>query len=293
MRGLVLFLFFLSLLTTGCGRNKESPLKISVNSWIGYTPLFYARAKGWLDPLNIKIVNVVSLSESVFIYQSGNSDALTGTQYEYQLLSGQGEPLIPLILFDYSNGGDLIMSNTSIDKLRASSTAITAYLEMDSINKLLLEYFIQNNQLQNKTINYINLDQGQIATLKNDYPAQPTLIVTYIPYDSQLSKHGFQTIASTKENPDLFIIDSLFTSRKTLNTHRNQFEALNTITAKALSALKKDPHEYYETVKPYLDHISYEDFTTGLDQIFWIHQDNTPALKKKMRAIGFPTRDLL
>ena len=110
MRRWVLILFLLSILTTGCERSREEPLKISVNSWIGYTPFFYAKAKGWLDPLNIKILNVVSLSESVYLYQSGNAHALTGTQYEYELLTNEDDSLIPIMLLDRSNGGDLIMS---------------------------------------------------------------------------------------------------------------------------------------------------------------------------------------
>lgn len=281
-----------ALLLSGCFHNKEEPLKLSVNSWIGYTPLFYAKAKGWLDPLDIKLLHVVSLNESLFLYKSANADAMTGTQYEFGLLSDD-DSTIAIMLFDRSNGGDLIMSNISEDALLKSKDRIRVYLEMDSVNQLLLEHFIKSRGLSRERLEYINRDQGKISVLKHKKNDPPTLIVTYTPYDSALRKHGFHTIASTKDDPELLVIDALFTTRDSYLNHQEQFKALDTLISRALLALKDDQKEYYRHVKAYLDDITYDEFSEALDQITWIHHDVSVPLKHLMQADGFPTRDLL
>lgn len=120
------FLIILIILITSCSFQNNKKLKISTSTWIGYSPLYYAKEKGWLEPLNIKLLNVVSLSENMYLYKAGNSDAYVGTQYEYSFLNK--ENLIPIIMFDKSNGGDIVMANYSIDDLLKIETKIDLYL---------------------------------------------------------------------------------------------------------------------------------------------------------------------
>jgi len=203
----------LLFLLTSCSSEKQEKLEISTTTWIGYSPLFYAKEKGWLKPLNIKLMHVSSLSENMYLYQAGNADAYVGTQYEYNMLIKKEPSLIPVMLFDRSNGGDVVMSNLSIEELQKSTEPINAYLEMDSVNSTLLEDFIQNYNLHEKQINYINRDQTSISTLSSS-TVKNAIIVTYIPYDIELNKHGFKSIASTKDNLNLLVIDAMFKLKK-------------------------------------------------------------------------------
>ncbi|MBD3822730.1 MAG: GGDEF domain-containing protein [Thiotrichales bacterium] len=66
-------LLWVVLLLASCS-NSQDKLKISATTWVGYSPLFYAKAKGWLDPLKIQLLHVVSLSENRYLYQAGNAD---------------------------------------------------------------------------------------------------------------------------------------------------------------------------------------------------------------------------
>ena len=145
----ILLLSFIS-----CSSDYDKKLKISATTWIGYTPLFYAKEKGWLKELNIKLLNVSSLSENMYLYKAGNSDAYVGTQYEYDLLSQEDKSLIPIIMLDRSHGGDMVMSNMSIQELKDTSKTVDAYLEMDSVNNTMLKDFIKSYKLESKTINY-------------------------------------------------------------------------------------------------------------------------------------------
>ncbi|MDP1785034.1 MAG: hypothetical protein Q8K81_06375, partial [Sulfuricurvum sp.] len=258
-----LFILIISLFSS-CSSPYDKPLKISATTWIGYTPLFYAKEKGWLEPLNIKITNVVSLSENMALYKSGNFDAYVGTQYEYGVLSPKESSLHPVMMFDRSYGGDVVVGNVSINDLESTRATIDVYLEMDSINITLLKDFLKKYKLEGKKLNYVNKDQAYISTLKRSDMKNPTLIVTYSPYNNYLIKSGFQELASTKEGLDLLVVDAMFTTDKVFDEHQEQFTELKKVVEKSLRALEENPKEYYETIKAYLPETSYAEFQASL-----------------------------
>lgn len=290
MKYKVFLLLVLTLFLSSCSTQKEKQLKISATTWIGYTPLFYAKAKGWLQPLNIKLINVSSLSENMSVYKAGKSDAYVGTQYEFNHL--KNNDLVPIIMFDRSNGGDVIMSNQVIKELQDTNTTIDAYLEIDSINATLLKDFLSRYHLTQKTINYINQDQTQITTLQTKDISKPSLIVTYIPYNIQLEKNGFVEIASTKDNLDLLVVDAMFTSKKVLSNNKDRLLKLKKCIDTSIKNLQKDPEEFYKTVRPYLLDVSYEEFQHSINDIVWINKERDVDLQKRIEVF-FPLRSLL
>lgn len=292
VRMLVLLLMTLLLLAS-CSSESHERLTISATTWIGYAPLFYAKEKGWLKPLNIKLLHVTSLSENMYLYEAGNADAYVGTQYEYNLLVKKMPSLIPVMTFDRSNGGDMIMSNRSIAALKKTEEPITAYLEMDSINNTLLKDFMERYDLHNKTVDYFNRDQATIALIDLPERSGPVLVVTYNPYDIKLRKNGFKEIASTKDGLELFVIDALFTTEDALYKHKEQFLALKKLVDDAVSALEQDPEEFYRVVKPYMLEVSYEEFEDSLSDIVWINRKLSPELAERMREAHLPIRDIL
>lgn len=283
------FLIILIILITSCSFQNNKKLKISTSTWIGYSPLYYAKEKGWLEPLNIKLLNVVSLSENMYLYKAGNSDAYVGTQYEYSFLNK--ENLIPIIMFDKSNGGDIVMANYSIDDLLKIETRIDVYLEMDSINSIVFNDFIKQYNLTNKQFNYINKDQSFISKLKNS--ETPTIIVTYNPYNINLEKEEFKEITSTKNNENIAVVDAMFTTRELFNENKDRFIELKKILDKSIENLKQNPKEYFDTVKAYLPDMIFEDFEKSLNDIMWINKQIPEKLNEKLNNSNFPTKDIL
>lgn len=286
-----IFLLFTIFIFTSCSIQENKKLKIATTSWIGYTPLLYAQEKGWLEPLNIKLLNVVSLSESMYLYKGNNADVYMGTQYEYNFLAQKIESLIPIMLMNKSNGGDLVMSNFSVDELQKTEQEIDVYLEMDSINSILFEVFIKKYNLENKQINYINKDQAYISELKNINKA--TIIVTYVPYNKILEKNGFKSLETTKNNYDLLVIDGMITTKETLNENKKTFLELKKLINKAIENLQNDPKEYYETIKDYLIDTNYEEFSESLNDIIWINKNIPEKIIENLSNNNFPTRDLI
>jgi len=287
----IILIASLLFLFTSCTSEYDKRIKISATTWIGYIPLFYAKEKGWLSEINIKLLSVTSLAENMYIYEAGNSDAYTGTQYEYLSLSTSMPTLKPIIMFDRSNGGDLVMSNISLEELQSTTTEIDAYLEIDSINNTILEDFLVSKGLKNKNINYINKDQVQIKHLK--VTSKPTIIVTYVPYNLSLEKNGFMELASTKDNHDIVVVDAMFTKTEFYNLHKAQFIELKQIVDRSIEALHKDPKEFYSVVQPYILEMDYEEFQASLNDIIWINKTFSDKLKTKMIQAKFPIRDLI
>lgn len=288
------FILLISVLFfTSCSSEYDEKLKISATTWIGYTPLFYAKETGLLEPLNIKLVNVSSLSENMYLYKAGNSDAYVGTQYEYSILCKEDSTLIPVMMFDRSFGGDIIMSNISIQELQNTKDSIDAYLEMDSINSTLLEDFIKRYKLQDKTINYINQDQAQISTLNSKNINKPTVVVTYTPYNHELIKKGFKEIVSTRDGLGLLVVDAMFTKKNIFDKHKKQFIELKKSVDIAIAALKKDPKSFYEIIKPYMLNMDYDEFNDSVNSIIWINESMSADLKQRLKDADFPDANVL
>ena len=271
----------------------RSPIVVSTNAWIGYSPLFYAREMGWLEEANVELLSVVSLGENMHLYSSGASDVFTGTQHEFNKQRDEHPDLIPIMLFDQSDGGDAVMSNRTVEQLQKSSEKIEVYLEMDSINEELLSYFLKKHRILEGKLELKSRVQDEIQLLKNSAESPPMIIVTYDPYNMTLEKNGFTQVASTKNKNDLFVVDAMYVSSKMFYDKKENFEKLNAIIERSILALQKNPKEFYQKVKPYLDNPTYDEFTHMLGNIKWIHQKSSPQLQQQMEKIQFPTKDIM
>lgn len=281
MKVLHILILLFSILFIGCEKKSEE-IKISVNTWVGFTPIMYAYEKGWLEPLNIKIYPVVSLGESIKLYRAGITDGFSGTQRE--LFAVNSKNLKPLILLDRSNGADVILSNMSLDELKKQNS-ISTYLELESINKLILDNFIKKYQINKDNLIYFNKEQSFVVTLRPTNT--PTLISTYEPYSSTLIKNGFKEISSTKDI-DMLVLDALYLNEDIIVKNTKRLKKLKEYIDKSLESLTSNPKEYYEVVKPYLEGQSYEEFISSLSGIEWINKNISKELKRVIENNNIP-----
>jgi len=270
----ILSILTIFVLLIGCSSPKEKEIIISTNQWIGYAPLFYAYDKGYLKKLNIKIINSVSLAEAADIYRVGKADMVTTTQHEYHSLMESTGDIKPIILLDRSNGGDMVLSNKSVEALLKSKN-IKAYLEVDSINKEILEDFIANNTLKLKNFTIINKDQQQIQGIRYT-SKEPMVIVTYSPYNISLQKRGFVEIASTKNIDSIIVIDALCAKEELLKNDKHRLIQLKKILDKSIDEIQRNPKLSHQIVSKYISNMSYSDYLESLKNIKWI---NKPSKK--------------
>lgn len=284
-----MFAFVIFSIVIGCTISISQPLRISTNLWIGYSPFFYIQQKGWLKDHNIEIVNVVSLSENMQMYESGFVHAFTGTQYEFEQMQKQTPDLEPMILLDRSLGGDVIMGNRDIEILQKAQK-INVYLEIDSVNKVLLDRFTELYGISPSVLHLINKDSDNSSML--EMKDEPTLIITYTPYDIPLKNNGYKVVDTTK-NPSFFVTDALYTDSKTREEYAEELAVLNQLIAKALDHLKKDPEEYFSTIRVFFKYKDKDTFLKALESIQWIYDDRSLPLMKQLELYHMPTHNLL
>ena len=282
MRNLILVILVVTISITGCESPKQEKLKIVANTWIGYSPLFYAKEKGWLDEINIKLFHVVSLGESKKLFETGNADIFTGTQYEYEQVKKQFPNLVPIHYLDRSNGGDMVMSNLPFEEIKKTDKKIKAYLEIDSVNQILLRDFANSHAISTDNIEYVNKDQSSISSLRNEGMQNPIIIITYTPYNKALEKQGFFEITNTKSSNNLNVIDAMYTKKKTFNENNEKIKSLTDLVNKAVKELEKKPEEFFRLVNPYLEYSDYNEFLEALSLIEWI---NSPTEYEKYSII--------
>ena len=293
MRLLIFFLFFLFIVfLNGCSSQQhrsDEHIKIATNSWIGYAPLFYAKESGELDKLGFTLITYVSLAEAADVYNVGKADMVTTTQHEYHALKKMMGDVTPVILLDRSDGGDMILSNVSLETIKKASK-IQVYLEVDSINTELLEEFLHKNGIDEKKLSIINEDQQTIQDVRNT--KTPILIVTYTPYDVPLKKKGFKEIASTRDVHELVVIDALCARKHIVTKYKKRLIALKQLIDKKIEQIEKDPKQSYEYVKKYLGDISYEDYLASLRSIEWINNPSDELLQI-IEPMGYKQRDII
>ncbi|EIF51663.1 MULTISPECIES: nitrate ABC transporter substrate-binding proteins [Sulfurovum] len=285
----IVFAFVIFSIVIGCTISISQPLRISTNLWIGYSPFFYMQQKGWLKDHNIEIVNVVSLSENMQMYESGFVNAFTGTQYEFEQMQKKTPDLEPIILLDRSIGGDVIMGNRDIETLQKAQK-INVYLEIDSVNKVLLDNFTELYGINLSVLHLINKDSDNSSML--EMKDEPTLIITYTPYDILLKKNGYKVVDTTK-NLSFFVMDALYTDLKTREKYAEELAVLNKLISKALNHLKEDPEEYFSTVQIYFNYKDKNAFLQALTSIQWIYDDRSLPLMKQLELHHIPAHNIL
>lgn len=276
---------------TSCVNDKKDKLRVVTSNWIGYTPLFYAREKGLLDKLNIQLLSVVSLSESLHTYKSKHADIFLGTQYEYEEAFKRDNQVVPIMLLNKSDGGDVVMTNLTLEEIKKEDKQIDVFLELSSVNSLVFDDFITKHNIKNKNFNYVNKDQSFIAQQKEF--KNPTIVISYNPYNITLEKNGLKTLETTKDNIEILIVDAMFTTNDILIKYKDELKELKKIIDIAIDDLEKDEKAYYDLIKDYLYDTSFEEFQQSLSNIKWINKNIDQNILDSLKEHNFPTKELL
>lgn len=274
--------FFIS-----CSSDTGKTIKIAADPWIGYSPLIYIDQKGWLNETHIQVIPVISLIESTKLMESGIVDGMGATQQEYNYLN-QTMELAAVSLLDRSYGADAIFSNRNIEFIKNYDKVVDVYLERGSINELMLEIFLQSNEIDKSKVKLINADQYMISRFK--MREEPTILISYEPYIHYITKNGYEKIATSADDSYL-IFDAIFVRKNVFSENKIHFKMLDNYIRQALSDLKKDPKAYYDVVSKFLDGQSYEDFLDSLKGIKWIHGSKDKKVLEELSKQGVIIED--
>jgi NitT/TauT family transport system substrate-binding protein len=216
MKYLSLLLCFVLLFISSCSQQIPDKVTIAINPWPGYEFLYLAEQKGFFKQVgaNITLAQTSSLSDGQMAYLNGHVQGFASTLIEaVQVEAFHGEPINVVLLSNYSNGGDVIITKesiTSMNELKGKKVGC----EVSSLGIYILERALTKYGLSLSDVILVNTEQtqGQQKLINGDIDA----FVTYSPYaTSILRDKQYHSVFTTKEIPNE-ILDVISISKKVL-----------------------------------------------------------------------------
>lgn len=253
-------------ISLSCSQKNVEPVKIAINPWPGYEFLFLAEKKGFFSTvgLDIKLIQLGSLADAQRAYVNGSADGLASTLIEAVQAEVKGrKPLKVVLVPDYSDGGDVIVSRKEVTEMKGLKGK-TIGCEVTSLGIFILERALAKSGLSLKDVNIVNTEQmrGVKAMNNNDIDA----FVSYPPVSIELLKNeDYHKVFSSAEIPNE-IIDTISISVEVLNRNPHFVEKLQKAWQMSLDYYASNTAEAVKIMST-REGISEEDFVGTLSDL--------------------------
>lgn len=195
-----------ALATASFAASAATPVKLSLTTWIGYSPFYVADGMGMYKKHGLEVA-LKTFSDPAMLPSSVTSKAVDGSLMTYDQLIGavaQGQKLKVVMPIDYSNGGDAVLADKTINKITDLKGKKVAYSPL-SPSDFLISYALKVNGMTAKDISPVNMALEAVPSAMASKAVSAG--VTYEPNVSQIlamdSGKQFHVIYSSKEAPGL------------------------------------------------------------------------------------------
>ena len=212
---LTLSICLLVFTLTNCTQKTEATqeLKITINSWIGWSPLYLAKEKGLLENTNLIITRVEDTGSRKSTMIAGHVDGYASSVDNFALDSAVGVPGRIVLCFDESYGGDGIVSKKSIKSISELKGKKIAFQRGFPSHFLLLS-ILKKAGLSSEDIRQIDMDADKAGVAFA--AGRLDVAVTWEPWLSKAAEMADgQILVTTKDYPGL-IVDTLVFRPKVL-----------------------------------------------------------------------------
>lgn len=190
----VLLLLFL----VACGAPPQPPTRVTVNPWVGYDPLVLARERGLLDPDQIKVVELMSNSESLRAMRNGLTEAAALTLDEALRLADEGVPIRIAAILDVSHGADAVLASPDI-MTPAQLKGRRIALEETALGALVLDRLLAAGGLTDRDVETQHSEAAMHeAVLKG---GRTDAVITFEPMKSRLVAQGYRVVFDSRRMP--------------------------------------------------------------------------------------------
>lgn len=234
-------LVLLVSLLSSCVAKKSIPLRIGLNNWIGYQPLFLAKEIGILDHNRIQLIEYPSTSGVILSLKNNLIEAGGLTLDEALVLNAQNNNVKAVLVMDISNGADSFIVNKKKIKtfkelegktIGYEETATGAYMAQRLFDKLTT-LRVDSRKIKTKNVEYQNhyskLVDGSVDA-----------IITFEPTRTKLLKEIGTEMFSSKEIPNE-ILDVLVVNEDQIEIQKENIKYLVEVWNKVNEYIKKNP----------------------------------------------------
>ncbi len=215
------------------------PIKLTVNSWVGWGPLFIAKEKGFFDGLNVDINFIEDAGQRRTAMISGQVDAYASSVDNLAIDGTYGVTGKTVLCFDESAGADGIVAKSSVnwDNLKGRKVAVQKGLP----GHFLLLYVLSQHGLKPSDVQIIDLDADKAGS--GFVSGTLDVAVTWEPWISKAaSMTGGKKLITTSELPGL-VVDTLVVRDPVLQSRPDDIRRLIQGWFKALDYYKANPDD--------------------------------------------------
>jgi NitT/TauT family transport system substrate-binding protein len=218
-------------------------IKIGLQPWLGYGPLWIAEAKGFFKEQGVDaaLVNFSYDQDIAAALASGNIQVTSIATNGVILQRNNGVDLKGFMLMDGSTTADAVLAGKSIKSIAEIKGKKVAF-EVGATSDLLINYALNANGMTIKDVEAvpINASDAGLALIAG----RVDVAVTYEPYISAALAQGpdFKILYSASEKPGL-ISDVLAAQTSFITGHQKELEGIIKAWNEAVVFLRANPEE--------------------------------------------------
>jgi NitT/TauT family transport system substrate-binding protein len=256
----LLGLAMLAMLTlTACKPEPQPPMRIGMNVWPGYEPLFLARHGGHLNEADFRLVELSNASEVGRALRNGSLEAACLTLDEVLYAAENGMDPVILLVMDESNGADVVLARPEIKSL-AGLRGKRIAVEVGALGAYMLTRSLQLAGLTTKDVTPVYLPIDKHLSAYQD--GQVDAVVTFDPVRTKLLERGAVDLFNSSKIPGE-VVDVLVVRRDYLEKNPGRSVALRQAWFAALEQIRQSPHESAK-IMAVREQITAEEFESSL-----------------------------
>lgn len=220
---------------------QAEPIKIGLQPWLGYGPLWIAEKQGFFKEqgVDVQLVNFGWDADLAVALASGNIDVTSIATNGVILQINNGIDLKAFMLMDGSTTADAVLANKAVNSITELKGKKVAY-EVGATSDLLINYALKVNGMSLKDIEAvpINASDAGLALIAG----RVDVAVTYEPYISAALSEGpdFKILFSAGEKPGL-ISDVLAGPADFVAAHTAELQGIIRAWDQAVTYLRENP----------------------------------------------------
>ncbi|MBF0264170.1 MAG: ABC transporter substrate-binding protein [Gammaproteobacteria bacterium] len=230
----------LSLFLLSCTQNPEPPLRIATNTFPGYEPLYLARSLGYYENTQINLVEMTSASEVIHALRNGTIEGAALTLDETLTLLADDIRLKIILVMDFSNGADVLLTKPEINSL-AEIKGKQIAVEYSAVGALLLDAALASAKL---SVTDIKVETCLYDNHINCYEENDA-VITFEPVRTKLMLKGAKQLFDSSQIPGK-IVDVLVVQDAVIKLNSQTIKNLLKGYFRARQYLEKKPEKASE-----------------------------------------------
>ncbi|WP_374437964.1 ABC transporter substrate-binding protein [Inhella sp.] len=228
-----------SLVSLAACAPPQRPLRLGSIVFPGYEPLFLARELGWLAPERVRLVELMSNTDTLRALAVGHLDAAQLTLDEFLTAVHDGVEMRIVNVLDLSEGADAVMAHPQLP-VGAPLAGKRIAVEESAAGAVMLASFLHAQQLQPEQLKRVPSTLVESVDLLRR--GEVDLVVSAEPWITQLEAQGARRLFDSRAIP-WRIVDVLAVRSDALPQHAGHLAAALKAHFDALAHWQRQPED--------------------------------------------------